>query len=101
MQTKHIFFFSLKARGGGTRSIWLGIWIPFIGFRQNLAWTYHLTLGTTLWKRFSFFSKSKMAAGSQKLNFDIISARKSHFGLANGSLSSDLDKIRQADTTQS
>ena len=39
-----------------------------------------------------FFSKSKMAAGGQKLNFDIISAQKSHFGLANGSLSSDLDK---------
>ena len=47
-----------------------------------------------------FFLKSKMAAGGQKLNFDIISAQNSPFGLANGSLSSDLDKIWQADTTQ-
>ena len=45
---------------------------------------------------FLFFSKTKMAAGGQKLNF----GSKSHFGLANGSLSSDLDKIWQADTTQ-
>ena len=64
----------------------LGIWIRFIGFRQNLAWTHYLTLGIILWKNFSFLSKSKMAAGGQKLNFDIISAQKSHFGLANGSL---------------
>ena len=41
-----------------------------------------------------------MAAGGQKLKFDIISAQKSNFGLANGSFSSDLDKIWQADTTQ-
>ena len=41
-------------------------WIRFIGFRQNLAWTYYLTLGTNLRKNFSFFSKSKMAAGGQK-----------------------------------
>ena len=64
-------------------------WIRFIGSRQNLAWTYYLTLGTSLRKNFSFFSKSKMAAGGQKLNFDIISAQNSHFGLANGSRSSD------------
>ena len=51
-------------------------------------------------RNFLFFSKSKMAAGGQKLNFDIISAQNSPFGLANGSLSSDLDKIWQADTTQ-
>ena len=51
-------------------------------------------------EEFFIFSKSKMAAGGQKLNFDIISAQKTHFGLANGSLSSDLDKIWQADTTQ-
>ena len=44
----------------------LGICIPFIGFRQNLAWTYYLTLETSLRKNFSFFSKSKMAAGGQK-----------------------------------
>ena len=41
-------------------------WIRFIGFIQNLAWTYYLTLGTSLRKNFSFFSKSKMAAGGQK-----------------------------------
>ena len=41
--------------------------IRFIGFRQNLAWTYYLTLGTSLRRNFSFFSKSKMAAGGQKL----------------------------------
>ena len=41
-------------------------WIRFIGSRQNLAWTYYLTLGTSLRKNFSFFSKSKMAAGGQK-----------------------------------
>ena len=44
----------------------LRIWIPFIGFSQNLAWTYYLTLGTSLRKIFSFFSKSKMAAGGHK-----------------------------------
>ena len=42
-------------------------WIRFIGSRQNLAWTYYLTLGTSLRKNFSFFSKSKMAAGGQKI----------------------------------
>ena len=44
----------------------LGIWVPFIGFRQNLAWTYYLTLETSLQKSFSFFSKSKMAPCGQK-----------------------------------
>ena len=38
--------------------------VPFIRFGQNLAWTYYLTLETSLWK--NFFSKSKMAAGSQR-----------------------------------
>ena len=47
----------------------LGIWIRFIGFRQNLAWTHYLTLGIILWKNFSFLSKSKMAAGGQKIEF--------------------------------
>ena len=41
-----------------------------------------------------------MAAGGQNLNFDIILAKKSHLGLANESISSDLDKTWQADTTQ-
>ena len=40
-------------------------WIRFIGSIQNLAWTYYLTLGTSLWENFSFFLKSKMAAGGQ------------------------------------
>ena len=107
------FFIFLKIQDGRRRSkiefrhnfcskftFRLGICIRFIGFRQTLAWTYHLTLGTSLWKRFPFFSKSKMAASRQKLNLDIILAQRSHFGLANGSLPSDLDKIWQADTTQ-
>ena len=41
-------------------------WIRFIGSRQNLAWIYYLTLGTSLRKNFTFFLKSKMAAGGQK-----------------------------------
>ena len=41
-----------------------------------------------------------MAAGGQKLNCDIILLQKSHFGLANRSGSSNLDKMYQADTTQ-
>ena len=44
--------------------------------------------------------RHKMATGGQKLIFDKIYAQKSHFSLANGSLSSDLDKIWQANTTQ-
>ena len=50
-------------------------------------------------EEFFIFLKSKMAASCQKLNFYIISAHKSHFGFANGSLSSDLDKFLQADTS--
>ena len=51
------FFIFLKIQDGRLRSkvqnrpnlslqitFWLGIWIRFIGFRQNLAWTYYLTL---------------------------------------------------------
>ena len=41
--------------------------IRLIGSRQNLAWTYYLTLGTSLRNNFSFFSKSKMATGGQNL----------------------------------
>ena len=58
--------------GGGGRCGWAEkftffaiTWIRLIGSRQNLAWTYYLTLGTSLRKNFSFFSKSKMAAGGQ------------------------------------
>ena len=77
----------------------LGISIPFIRFGQNFAWTYKLTLETKLRKKFTFFKKFKMAASGQKLNFDKISAQKSHFGLANRSRSSDLDQICQEHTT--
>ena len=73
------FFIFLKIQDGRRRSkvqnrpnftpqitFWLIIWIWFIRFGQYLAWTYHLTLETSLRKNFSFFSKSKMAAGGQK-----------------------------------
>ena len=43
----------------------LRIWIRLIRFGQYLAWAYYLTLETSLRKNFSFFSKSKMAAGGQ------------------------------------
>ena len=56
--------------GGGRAASKINVfaitWMRFIGFRQNLAWTYYLTLGTSLRKNFSFFSKSKMAPGGQK-----------------------------------
>ena len=44
----------------------LCIWILFIRFGQNLAWTYYLTLQTSLHKNFSFIAISKMAAGGQR-----------------------------------
>ena len=43
----------------------LGIWISFIRFGQNLAWTYFLTLLTSLSKNLSVSAKSKMAARGQ------------------------------------
>jgi len=83
------FFIFLKIQDGRLRSkvqngpnltlqitFRLGIWIRFIGFRQNLAWTHYLTLGTSLWKNFSFYSKSKKAASARKLNFGKFSAQK-------------------------
>ena len=48
----------------------LGIWIWFIRFGHNLAWTYFLTLQTSLRKNFSFIAKSKMAAGGQRSKID-------------------------------
>ena len=65
--------------GGGPSkmSVFAITWIRFIGSRQNLAWTYYLTLGTSLRKNFSFFSKSKMATGGQVLRTPI--AANSHF----------------------
>ena len=53
-------------RGPSKINVFAITWIRFMGFRQNLAWTYYLTLETSLRKNFSFFSKSKMAAGGQK-----------------------------------
>ena len=44
-----------EAAEEGEFTFLLGIWIPFIGFRKNSAWTYYLTLGTSLRKK--FFSK--------------------------------------------
>jgi hypothetical protein len=44
----------------------LGIWISFIRFGQNLAWTYFLTLHTSLCKNISVSTKYKMAAGGQR-----------------------------------
>ena len=52
-------------------------WIRLIGSRQNFAWTYYLTLGTTLRKNFSFFSKSKMAAAAITANYEIAHNLKS------------------------
>ena len=49
---------------------------------------------------FSFFSKSKMAAGGQNSKIGQILPHKSQFGSSFGSGSSDLDQIWQVDTTQ-
>ena len=72
------FFIFLKIQDGRRRSkicdalyffnVFAITSIRLIGSRQNLAWTYYLTLGTSLRKNFSFFSKSKMAAGGQKFS---------------------------------
>ena len=96
---------SQRAAGGGAAggegkiTFLLGIWIPFIWFGQNLAWTNKLTLGTSLWENFLFFSKSKMAAFGQRSKIDQIWPYKLHFGSAFGSGSSDLDKIWHGHTT--
>ena len=74
--------------------------IRFIWFGLNLAWTYNLTLETSPRKNFSFFSKSKMAAGGEKSKIGQILPHKSYFGSSFGSGSSDLDQIWQVDTTQ-
>ena len=77
----------------------LSIWLPFIRFGQILAWTYYLTLKTSLRKNLSFIAKSKMAAGGQRSKIDQIWAHKSHFGLILGYISSDFDKIWHGHTT--
>ena len=69
----------------------LRIWIRLIWFGQYLALAYYLTLETSLRMNFSFFSKSKMAAGGQKSEIGQILPHNSHFGSSFGSGSSDLD----------
>ena len=49
---------------------------------------------------FFIFLKIQNGCRQSKINFSSKSAQKSHFGLANGSRSSDLDKIWQENTTQ-
>ena len=80
-------------------TFWLVIWIPLIRFGQNLAWTYNLTLQTSLCKNFSFKAKFKIAARGQTSKIDQIWPHKSYFGSALGYRSSDLDKIRHGNTT--
>ena len=74
-------------------TFWVSISISFIRFGQNLAWTYFLTLQSTLRKNLSVSSKSKMSAVGQRSKIVQIWPHKSHFGSAFGSHSSDLDKI--------
>ena len=56
--------------GGGKITFLLGICILFIGFRQNLASTYYLTLGTSLRKNFSFSQNPRWLPAVKKMNFD-------------------------------
>ena len=60
--------------------------IYIIRFWQNLAWSYYLTLKTSLRKNFSFIVKFKMSARGQRSKTDQIWPHKSHFGSAFGSV---------------
>ena len=71
----------------------LSIWISFIRFGQNLAWTYFLTLQLSLSKNLSVSAKSKVAARVQRSKMDQIWPHKSHFGSVFRSRLLDLDKI--------
>ena len=62
-------------------TFWLGIWISFILFGQNLAWIYYLTLEISMRKNFQYFSKSKMADGGQTFNSDQIFGSKMTYWL--------------------
>ena len=73
--------------------------IRFIWFRLNLAWTYYLALEKRLRKKFSFFSKSKMAACGQRSEITQIWPHKSDFCSAFGYGSSNLDNIWHGHTT--
>ena len=63
-------------------TFWLGIWISFIRFGQNLAWTYYLTQAISFWENVWFCPKSKMAIGGQRSKIGKIWPQKSHFGSA-------------------
>ena len=61
--------------------------------------TSYLTLETSPQKKFSFFSKYKMAVGGQRTEIVQIWPHKSHFGSSFESGSSDLDNIWHGHTT--
>ena len=73
--------------------------ILFIWFGLDLGWTHYLGLETSLRKNFSFFSKSKIAAGGQRSEIAQIWPHKSHAGSAFRSSLSDLDNIWHGHTT--
>ncbi len=58
-----------KGRRPSKVNVFAITWIRFIGFRQNLAWTYYLTLGTSLRKNFSFFAKDGRAQWAEAWKF--------------------------------
>ena len=74
-------------------TFWLGIWISFIRFGHNLAWTYFLPLQTSLHKNLPVRAISKISAGGQGSKIYQISPHKSHSGFAFRSRPSDLDTI--------
>ena len=49
----------------------LGIWISIIQFGQDLARSYYLILGASLWTKISFVAKFKMAAAAIMENYKI------------------------------
>ena len=92
-------FVTGRGRGCGLSNVFGITRIRFIRFGPNWAWTYYLTLETSLRTNFSFLSKSKMAAGGQRSKIGQIWPCKSHFGPAFGSGSSNLDKMWHRHTT--
>ena len=65
-------FFSKSKMAAATKMATAAPWWSVFGitrnepfrFGQNLTWSYYLTLETSLQKKFSFFSKSKMATAA-------------------------------------
>ena len=80
-------------------TFWLGIWISFIRFGHNLAWTYFLPLQTSLHKNLPVRAKSKMDSGGLRSKIYHIWLQKSHFSSTFGSRSSDLYKVWHGHTT--